>query len=565
MNKAIALANNDVVFLSWIYETRIPDCLGFTIRRTNLQNRTVTAIPAWVGFKGQSTSNWNARTTDEWPVQKFTWRDATAESETLYRYEIIPMLGEPGNLQPSRINALLTQPVRTTARCGQISAFFNRGILGMQSLAHTLPRNSAGAPDFRTLTGRIDQPGDPLRNRLAGQLTGALLALLNRARRESGQCYAALHEINDPELMQTLMGTPSLHLILSSNGKNDEVNRGNRQALQESNIDIADRILKGDYTGHNNFVVYVDRSGRPQSVLTGSANWTSTALCGQSNNALVIEDPIIAGFFFDYWQRLLADGAEQGTALRLQNNQGFLDAASVTTVWFSPNTEQKTRGAKTPGDMAEVSETIAGARQAVLFLLLRPGTPSIVEDIADTQKNNPDLIIFGAVSDSSATGHNNTDLFHRTAGRTDVLRESEAIAVAGIDDEFALWRQELLRTSPQALALIHDRIVVVDPLSENCAVITGSHNLSHQASYQNDENLLIIRGNRALAEAYATHVMDVYGQCRWRYNVQQHGIHAWSALESRDNWQEKYFKPGLARTELELWASSEGSRGAEAA
>ncbi len=566
MNKAIALANNDVVFLSWIYDTRIPDCLGFTIRRTNLQNRAITVLPAWVGFKGQSNANWNARTTDEWPVQKFTWRDLTAESETLYQYEIIPMLGEPGNLQPSRINALTTDPVRTTARCGQISAFFNRGILSTQSLAHTLPKGPSGAPNFRTLIDRIDQPGDPLRNRLAGQLPGALLTLLKRAQQESGQCYAALYELNDPELMQGLMGMPSVHLILSNTGKNDGVNHGNRQALHESGIDITDRMLKGDHIGHNKFIVYVDRAGRPQTVLTGSTNWTSTALCGQNNNALLIEDPIIAGFYFDYWQRLLADGAEQGPNLRTQNNQGFLDAANVTTVWFSPNTEQKAKGSKTPGDLSEVFEAITSARQAVLFLVFQPGTPSIVGTIAETQKNNSDLIVFGAATDPGAVEQYDTELYHRTATNADTIKNADSmVAAAGIDDEFAFWRQELLKTSPQAHAIIHDKIVVVDPLSENCVVVTGSHNLGYKASYQNDENLLIIRGNRALAESYATHVMDVYGHYRWRYTVQQHGMHAWSGLETKDTWQEKYIKPGPARKELELWTSIERTRGAKAA
>ena len=58
-------------------------------------------------------------------------------------------------------------------------------------------------------------------------------------------------------------------------------------------------------------------------------------------------------------------------------------------------------------------------------------------------------------------------------------------AVAEVDDEFAFWTQELLKTSPQAHAVIHDNIVVVDP---------------H----------------------------------RWRYTVQKHDIHAWSGLETKD-------------------------------
>src|SRR5262245_64989434 len=46
-------------------------------------------------------------------------------------------------------------------------------------------------------------------------------------------------------------------------------------------------------------------------------------------------------------------------------------------------------------------------------------------------------------------------------------------------------------------AIIHDKIVVIDPLSENGAVVMGSHNLVYKASYENDENFVIIRGPRA--------------------------------------------------------------------
>ena len=37
-------------------------------------------------------------------------------------------------------------------------------------------------------------------------------------------------------------------------------------------------------------------------------------------------------------------------------------------------------------------------------------------------------------------------------------------------------------------------------------MITGSHNLGFKASYANDENMLIVQGNQALAQAYAVHV-----------------------------------------------------------
>jgi hypothetical protein len=37
----------------------------------------------------------------------------------------------------------------------------------------------------------------------------------------------------------------------------------------------------------------------------------------------------------------------------------------------------------------------------------------------------------------------------------------------------------------------------------------------------NDENLVIIEGNKKLAAAYATHILDVYDHFSWRYTVKR--------------------------------------------
>ena len=104
--------------------------------------------------------------------------------------------------------------------------------------------------------------------------------------------------------------------------------------------------------------------------------------------------------------------------------------------------------------------------------------------------------------------------------------------------------------------------MVVDPFSPDCVVITGSHNLGYRASYNNDENLLIIRGNRELAAAYAAHVMDVYDHYRWRFMLQQKGASAWRGLVPNDSWQDKYFTAGSQSTrELEFWMQAAGGNG----
>lgn len=57
-------------------------------------------------------------------------------------------------------------------------------------------------------------------------------------------------------------------------------------------------------------------------------------------------------------------------------------------------------------------------------------------------------------------------------------------------------------------ASAHNKIMIIDANSAP-VVITGSYNFTHAAQYRNAENLLILRGNPALAQAYAVN---------WRYH-----------------------------------------------
>jgi phosphatidylserine/phosphatidylglycerophosphate/cardiolipin synthase-like enzyme len=151
------------------------------------------------------------------------------------------------------------------------------------------------------------------------------------------------------------------------------------------------------------------------------------------------------------------------------------------------------------------------AKEAILFLVFQPGSPSIVDKAAAAANNRKDLFVRGAATDPKAAQVYNTELIHR-AGESPV----EVVPASAISDQFAFWQHELLKSGPDAHAIIHDKIVVIDPMSDDCVVITGSHNLGYRASYNNDENLLIVRGHKALAQAYAVHVLDIYDHYRFR-------------------------------------------------
>jgi phosphatidylserine/phosphatidylglycerophosphate/cardiolipin synthase-like enzyme len=545
MSNAVAYSNNDVVQLAWQYGQRLNGCLGFRIERTDTQTHMTKALPAWVGFTGTTNPQWQPQTTNEWPVQKFSWRDLTAARGRTYTYTITPMTGAPGALLPLTALKLVTPAVTLTPKRGNFSAYFNRGILSTQFLAHALPSGPTGAPDFQVLTNRIDQPGDPLRNKLAGEMITALRSLIDRAAAQGGRCYLALYELNDTELLQVLLASAGLiEIILSNTGPDDGENKPARQSLHEAGIAITDRMVGSGHIGHNKFCLYVDGSNQPKAVLTGSTNWTSTGLCAQSNNALIIESDDVAQDYFDYWHRLKTDNSEQGATLRTSNRKTFpaVVGGNPVTLYFSPNTVLKNKPAVNPPapiDMADVFARINAATEGILFLLFQPGSPSILDAVGAAQTANPQLFVRGAATDPQAVADfQSTYLFHQHG-----IDPDEVVAASAINDQFGSFQKELLKSSPGAHAIIHDKIVVIDPFSNNPTVITGSHNDGYRASYNNDENLVIVTGNQALAQAYATHVFDVYDHYRWRYTLGKNGAAAWTGLQKDDKWQDKYFTP----------------------
>lgn len=52
-------------------------------------------------------------------------------------------------------------------------------------------------------------------------------------------------------------------------------------------------------------------------------------------------------------------------------------------------------------------------------------------------------------------------------------------------------------------AAAHDKVMVLDAGTPEATLITGSFNFTHAAQYRNAENLLVLRGNPPLVDAYA--------------------------------------------------------------
>lgn len=108
---------------------------------------------------------------------------------------------------------------------------------------------------------------------------------------------------------------------------------------------------------------------------------------------------------------------------------------------------------------------------------------------------------------------------------------------AAIPGPLEYWVKEL-KQLPGTFAMVHSKVIVIDPYGEKPVVMTGSHNMGPKASGVNDENLLLIEGDGELASQYAGNIMQIYNQYRWRQSVMaQHGKPKWEGLEDDDKWQ----------------------------
>src|SRR5262249_11503767 len=186
--------------------------------------------------------------------------------------------------------------------------------------------------------------------------------------------------------------------------------------------------------------------------------------------------------------------------------------------------------AKDKVDLTALSKIVGGAKEGVLFLMFMPGPSGVLKDLLDLQKAKPKLLIRGVVStlpggrqdeQSGPTTSVTVTLHGAPNAALGGARTYEVVQPEGRAHPSAWWAVETTRSpfmSGIGFAIIHSKVIVVDPFSDDPTVVTGSHNFSGAASGSNDENFIVIKGDRALAEAYAVNV-----ESAWRHYASRSG------------------------------------------
>ncbi|WP_433192761.1 phospholipase D-like domain-containing protein [Nocardia sp. CA-107356] len=567
-------ANDDDALLYWRPSQPITACRGFAIerRKRTAAGTEVSFLPNRMGFANEPVIALVDTETDrrpaskpstQWPFQRFSWTDHDADSGDAVSYRVIPVVRDPDHsLRLLDGEASDWSPERTlgAAPTGTYRPFFNRAFVISQFMARFLAENHLTLKQFKQrITDRID---DSIRLFLSGGLRRAMLEMMD-GDDDDFQVFAALFELGDAELVAKLTALgPRAHVVLANGSITKADGETTAQARTRDENDDARALLIGAgadvektnrFTspgplGHNKFLVRTTSGGQPVRVWTGSTNWTPTGLCTQINNGLLIDDPATAAIFLQQWHRLRDAGSAFPPSLVSSNTVPHpLPGNGQGTVWF-------TRAAH-HADLDALRQEIAAAREGILFLMFMPGATGLFADVL-ARVGEPDLYVRGVVSElPRGRGDESRADVSLIDGRTHHRLSLDIVEPEGVAHPFAQFAAEVTHKqflSQVGHAIVHSKVLVIDPFSDNATVITGSHNFSTSASTRNDENFVIIKGDRALAEAYAVNVYAVHAHYRWRSFLGRTD-HPFNGLEDNDTWM----KPKLESNarDLKFWGA----------
>ena len=539
-------SNSDDTLLVWKIDAPIDGCRGFAIYRKVEGRGEPELLTNRVGWDEDERRE--APSTD-WPIQRFTWTDYKVRSGEIVSYRVVPIVGDREHLQPREdlASQWTAETALHTDGSNGIAAYFNRGIVASQWLSRVLGPGSDKERN-RHLRDIINDPKDRTRAFLGGEIRAALLRLLGQAKKDGVDVYAALYELDDPELIDALVAFGSRAHVILANGstkkKSKDPNEEAREALTEAKVEVHDRMTAPKHLAHNKFIVFSDHSGKPQRVWTGSTNWSKTGLCTQANNALFLANEQIAGLYKRQWEQLRdAESGFDRASLAEVNSKSELikDGPRSLKVWFTPVNDE--------ADLDEVRELIAQAKRGILFIMFNPGPAGTLLNAIIERKDDPDVLVQGVVNQDPSNEKSPVLIFKRKQ----VLKGSFQVALPlPIDERVSFWIPELQKLQG-TWAMVHSKVIVIDPFTESPIVVTGSHNLGPKASKGNDDNMVIIRGDRELAAAYAVNIAGIYNSYRWRWNrMYSEHARAFTHLEDDDRWQESHLS-GDRLQELKFW------------
>lgn len=531
------IAGNHVVLLGIdVTKQRQEGLLGFAIKRFDRTEDESYWLKGFRTFECNASNSHPGALASTWknPIQDFLWGDYTAKPGHKYTYIVVPVYGTPENLIHSEGVGLTISTEDEDE--GVHAVFFNRAASGSQAYARkfgNVPPDKVGAPAFKWLSrGLVEAMVDFIRQ-ADGKGWGLRASVYEF-------CYIPVLE----EFKAAIDRGVNVHIVFDN--KKTGPGRANRQALKQVGIGskfLMPRNANPSYISHNKFIL-LSRDDKPVQVWTGSTNITEGSIFGHSNVGHIIRDEGIAGAYLDYWNKLSGD--PEAKELRPWNDgNNPLPKHRIARKYMHPVFSSR-------GSLAALewyAEKMESAKSSV-FLTAAFGINKLFRGVLKEYKPYLRYILLdkpGKGLDVIKRDHDNR------ISIGGVLKENNA-------EEWlnTKWKAERLTGLNAHVQYIHTKYMLLDPLSNDPMVITGSANFSKNSTINNDENMIIIRGNKRVADMYLGEFMRLFDHFRFRGTVvgakanSRKGEKPSVYLNPNDSWTKQYFQQGHPKQKQRL-------------
>lgn len=511
--KAAAYAGTYVVVLAWdTLDGKKParkNLLGYAIERAELDLAGHEVERYWMrGIKrfkdrDKGLPPGTPVSTAEHPVQSFLWADYTAKAGVRYQFRIVPLYGTVKNPKLDDAAAvtldIITEnqgdrPANPTDGSIRHDVFFNRGVIGSQAYA-------------REFGNREPDPNNPQSKEmkwLSRGLFEALMRFIGLAGDGMG-LRAALYEFHYQPVAnaftRAIEAGADVKIVYDAESS---YKTQNQATIKTARLDEYGAVIPRTVTEgirHNKFIVLLQKD-KPVAVWTGSTNISDGGIFGHSNVGHIVWDKEIAAEYLDYWQHL-ADNLTP-TKLRPLNKgatptpDGKPPKNSTTPLFSARDNKDSNETIQWYADRLAESKEIA----CMTFAF------NIDESFQQVLGRDNDVLRYVIKDDPLGEGES-------IGHDRDVIFAAGSYLGEGALENFLRERSNPLNSNKY----IHNKFMLVDPLSEDPLVVTGSANFSRPSQRINDENMLVIRGDKRVADIYFGEFMRVFDHHYARYIV----------------------------------------------
>jgi phosphatidylserine/phosphatidylglycerophosphate/cardiolipin synthase-like enzyme len=528
-----AIVGSRAVFLAFDLDVGDRDqCLGFAIHRVDhdanppeqywlLSFKTFqSVVPNPVASQRYSTF--------DHPIQSFYWGDYTVRPGAHYTYRVVPRYGQAKNLT-SKPGVEVSLDVTTQdPDAGVHGVYFNRGVAASQAYATKFVQ----PPDQLAPADR-----DQAMVWLSRGLHEAIVAFIGQANSSQWALRAAVYEFTEPGVLGAFKAAhdQGADVQIVYHAKADSTGTGNRAAITAAGLPASMLIERTNTTiAHNKYIVLCAKNPagdlEARAVWTGSTNLSEGGIFGHSNVGHAVRDPAIAAQYLDHWRQLQPDPDTATLKTWIDQHSPF-DPTALTQpgihTAFSPRTGTKllgwygTRNASAP---------------VVSNITLAFGMTKDLETPLEADTTGGIRYVMLDKADNNQAAWDN---------RPQVLT---AVGASGGPDALTRWAKEVLTGFNPLVKYLHTKILLLDPISANPTVISGSANFSPASTSANDENMLIINGDVDLADLYLTEYARIFQHFYARYWAAQLNTTPASAttasfLNETPDWQTPYYQP----------------------